>query len=360
MSERLPFSATPASRHVSVKAHLPAPELVERVKRLPRSIRVGTLGWASPSWKGIVYDAMSGEARLYQEGLHAYSRHPMLNTVSLEGHFYRSYTEAQFASFAQQVPEDFRFCVRAPGRFTDPFLRDKQGRPVGANHEFLNPASIDEAVERPLSGLGDKFGALLVEAGRVPVQTVDSVDDRNRYIASVIKRVASWRDALPEHVIVGIEWRNAECLTPRMMDELFEANIIPIMSLHPTMPAALRQMKAMGYYYRDRETETGAPAGMPVFRGPFIARWSLSPSLSRPLLSPSSKGRLIAPDIPTRHVIAEMLWRAASEGYPAYALVGNRAEGLAPGTLEAILKNADAVRKKEVALRPLRTGQLVA
>jgi len=71
-------------------------------------IRVGTSGYAYKEWKGKFYP----EKISPQEMLHFYSGH--LNTVEINNTFYRMPKEGVLTSWAEQVPGDFLFAVKAP------------------------------------------------------------------------------------------------------------------------------------------------------------------------------------------------------------------------------------------------------
>ena len=74
------------------------------------SIHVGTSGWGYPSWQPGFYPAgldRSGFLPYYAE---------RLDTVELNATKYRLPSEEQFRSWAAQVPDSFRFAVKAPER----------------------------------------------------------------------------------------------------------------------------------------------------------------------------------------------------------------------------------------------------
>ncbi len=74
------------------------------------SVRVGTSGWGYPSWQPGFYPPgldRGGFLSYYAE---------RLPTVELNATKYRLPSEAQFRSWAAQVPEGFRFAVKAPER----------------------------------------------------------------------------------------------------------------------------------------------------------------------------------------------------------------------------------------------------
>ncbi len=72
------------------------------------SVRVGTSGWGYPSWQPGFYPPgldRSGFLSYYAE---------RLATVELNATKYRLPSEEQFRSWAEQVPDGFRFAVKAP------------------------------------------------------------------------------------------------------------------------------------------------------------------------------------------------------------------------------------------------------
>ena len=74
------------------------------------SIRVGTSGWGYPSWQPGFYPT-----GLDRGGFLSYYA-KRLSTVELNVTKYRLPSEEQFRSWAAQVPDGFRFAVKAPER----------------------------------------------------------------------------------------------------------------------------------------------------------------------------------------------------------------------------------------------------
>ena len=94
---------------------------------LPARIHLGTSSWSFPGWTGLVYAPRNGkpatEQVLARHGLAAYARHPLFRTVSLDRTFYAPLTVDEFAHYAAQVPDGFRFVVKAPAAVADPVVR---------------------------------------------------------------------------------------------------------------------------------------------------------------------------------------------------------------------------------------------
>jgi uncharacterized protein YecE (DUF72 family) len=101
---------------------------------------VGSSGWSYPEWRGSFYPADAQPAdflRLYAE---------QLNAVELNATFYRLPSEAQFESWAAQVPDGFQFAVKLSGAITGGGRLDR----------------ISTFCER-VQALGPKLGPLLVQ-----------------------------------------------------------------------------------------------------------------------------------------------------------------------------------------------------
>ena len=116
-----------------------------------------------------MWDGDYPDAQLSKQGLAAYAQHPLMRTVSLDRGFYRPLTEGQYARYAAQVPDDFRFVVKAPSHVTDALVRGEDGRGRQPNPAFLSPElARSECVEPALQGLGHKLGALVFQLSPLP------------------------------------------------------------------------------------------------------------------------------------------------------------------------------------------------
>ena len=90
-------------------------------------IHVGTSGYGYKEWKGIFYP----EKISPKEMLRFYSEH--LGAVEINNTFYHMPTEAVLSSWAEQVPDDFVFAIKAPQVIT----HLKRLRNVGAETDYL-------------------------------------------------------------------------------------------------------------------------------------------------------------------------------------------------------------------------------
>lgn len=173
---------------------LPAPipaDVADVAAGLPPNVRLGTSSWYFPGWNGIVYDGDFAQTKLSREGLEAYGAHPLLKSVSLDRSFYGPLSVADYLRYAQQVPDDFRFVVKAPAAVTDAVIRGRRGEPSGPNPTFLDaPLATREFVQPCLDGLGRKAGVLVFQFSPLPDQLLAEP-------AALIDRLAAFFAALP-------------------------------------------------------------------------------------------------------------------------------------------------------------------
>ncbi len=302
-------------------------ELLRLGRRLPPSIFLGTSSWSFPGWQRIVYGGAYSEASLAREGLAAYSRHPLLRAVSIDRSFYQPLGRAQFEQYARQVPEQFRFLVKAPAAITDAVLRAERGEPGERNPQFLEASFAAERFVAPaLSGLGGRAGPLVFQFSPLPrALTADGGH-------ALIERIGEFLAALPRTVdgiepTYAVELRNAELLTPRFVRMLSEAGARLCLGIHSQMPAAARQAAAL------RAMDAPADEGDDwTLKGPLVVRWNLHAGLryeeAKNRYAPFD--RLLDADIITRGTLAHLAHVALRSQQPAFIIANNKAEGSAP------------------------------
>ncbi|WP_233831894.1 DUF72 domain-containing protein [Paraburkholderia sp. ZP32-5] len=300
----------------NVLAAPPSPELLALAAQLPPQIHLGTSTWSFPGWNGIVYGDDYSNSKLSREGLSAYGAHPLLKTVSIDRSFYQALTVTEYLRYAQQVPEHFRFIVKAPMTITDATVRAERGEPVSLNPCFLNAQmAIDDFVTPCIEGLGAKAGALVFQFSPLPDQMLAQP-------AVFIERLGEFfaaLPALPDGSCYAVEIRDASLLTPRFIRMLKTAGVRYCVGIHARMPDPLRQAAALALL-------DGEPAG------PLIVRWSLHGGFKYEQAKAKYEpfNRLVDEDPATRASLAELAARYALAGQPVVIAVNNKAEGSAP------------------------------
>jgi uncharacterized protein YecE (DUF72 family) len=311
--------AAPKPRRArEVAAATPSAEVLALARSLPLQIHLGTSSWSFPGWNGIVYGDDYSNSKLSRDGLTAYGAHPLLRTVSIDRSFYAPLTVTDYLRYAQQVPEHFRFIVKAPASVTDATVRAERGEPMSLNPCFLNERlAIDEFIRPCLEGLGVKADALVFQISPLPDQMLADP-------AGFIERLAAFLAALPplpEGTCYAVEIRDACLLTPRFIRTLKAAGVRYCVGIHARMPDPLRQSAALALL-------DGEPAG------PLVVRWSLHGGFkyeqAKAKYDPFD--RLVDEDPATRMALAELAARYAIAGQPVVIAVNNKAEGSAPLT----------------------------
>jgi uncharacterized protein YecE (DUF72 family) len=346
-----------ARRARAVLAATPSDELLACARSLPPQVRLGTSSWSFPGWEGIVYGEAYSDSKLARDGLSAYGAHPLLRTVSIDRSFYAPLSVAAYLRYAQQVPDDFRFIVKAPASVTDATLRAGRGEPIADNPCFLDARlAADEFVTPCLEGLGAKAGALVFQLPPLPERILAEP-------AAFVERLGAFFDALPPlpplpasgaqasgagGPCYALEIRDACLLTPRLIRVLRERGVRYCVGLHARMPDPLRQAAALALLDGD------APCG------PLIVRWSLHGGFKYEQAKAKYEpfDRLVDEDPSTRSALAELAARYAIAGQPVLIVANNKAEGSAPLTCVSLAREiAHACARLRDEMQPQDDGQ---
>jgi uncharacterized protein YecE (DUF72 family) len=325
------FSSAQPPRAAAAESNVVGPatlayEMTELALQLPRELYLGTSSWFFPGWNGLVWDREASEETLAHHGLPAYSSHPLLKTVCLDRSFYAPLPRAQYAAYAGQVPERFRFVVKGPATCTAAWMRKDGGKPVG-NATFLDAQlALKSFVEPCLAGLGDKAGVLLFQfppLGRA----------RLRQPSRFVAKLHAFLRALPRGPLYAVEVRDAPLLTRSFMAALNDTNVRYCVALHPRMPAVAAQAAAMAGF---------GP-------GPLIVRWVLNAQHAYETARARYKpfDQLVDEDVSTRESIARLVVAPVAAGHAAYVIANNKAEGSAPLTLGRLAAAIAAARTLE-------------
>jgi uncharacterized protein YecE (DUF72 family) len=290
-----------------------APALVTLGAQLPRDVRLGTMSWSYPGWKGLVYGAQASDELLAEYGLTAYARHPLLRAVEIDRTYYEPLSAAQLQAFAAQVPDDFRFVIKAHEdctvrRFpTHARYGKKRGQD---NPRYLDAAYAAEAVVAPVAqGLGAKLGVVLFQF------SPEDAEPPRAFAA----RLREFLGRLPRQVVYAVELRNPQLLTPAYAAALEDTGAVHCHNLWTVMPALLTQVARIP----------------PRARRPLVIRWLLREGDSyqdaRARCAPFS--RIVQEDTVNRAQLARLIAKADLHGVPVFVMVDNKAEGCAPESI---------------------------
>ncbi len=326
------MSAQPQSEALHTLAH-----------QLPAGLHLGTSTWTYPGWQGLVWEGEHSEPQLSKNGLPVYAQHPLLRTVSIDRSFYRPLTASQYERYASQVPDDFRFVVKAPSMVTDALVRSEDGRGREPNSAFLNPdLARTEFVEPALEGLGHKLGALVFQISPLPLSLLDRLPEVLERLHTLLLAQPRLAPTAPNGVLAvevrDPEWVDKYGMGPAFAKALRDAGATYCIDLHPKMPPLRDQL----------------PMLRALWPGPLVCRWMLNAvhgpygyEAAEKLYEPFD--RLHHPDPQTHAELARLIAGVTGAGQKAYVCISNHAEGCAPLTVERLARHVvQAVEKRAI------------
>jgi uncharacterized protein YecE (DUF72 family) len=302
------------------------PELHALGAAVPAGLRLGTMSWNYPGWRGIVYAADAPSRSLSALGLTAYAKHPLFRTVEIDRTYYEPLPPRDLRAYADQVPGDFRFIVKAHdacvlARFP---ARSRYGARAGQpNPLFLDAAHATDAVVGPtVVGLGARLGVVLLQ---FPPQDVGTG-------GAFAARLGAFLERLPRGPTYAVELRNADLVSAPYGEALAAAGAVHVHNVWSSMPPVAEQARRLP----------------PATRRPLVVRWlfprgdSYEDAGAR--YEPFS--RLVDEDAASRAAVADLVVRALAHDVPAFVTVDNKAEGSSPESIARLAREIAARRAR--------------
>jgi len=183
-------------------------------------LRVGTCSWKFDSWKGLLYE--SEKRYRPQDYLRDYARH--LNSVEVDQWFWSLFPEKvrlpdvrTVRQYAEAVPDDFVFTVKAPNALTLTHFYSKQPAAYAAsagapNPHFLDVALLESFLER-LAPLGRKLGPIMFQFEYLNRTKMPSRD-------MFLERFQAFISRAPLEFRYAVETRNPNYLSPQFFRAL--------------------------------------------------------------------------------------------------------------------------------------------
>lgn len=270
---------------------------------------MGTSSWSFPGWAGLVYDRRTTERTLARHGLEAYAAHPLLRSVGIDRTYYRPMVAADFRAYAESVPGDFRFLVKADRTLTSPLDPESRSVRVG-NPNFLDAEyAAAEVVAPMMDGLREKAGPLLFQFSPMSPSAVGGT-------AAFVDRLHGFLRALPRGPLYAVELRTPTFLDDSYARMLEDVGAAHCYNVHPSMTSLDRQLGKISPFYQ--------PA--------LVVRWMLHDGLqyqvARDRYEPFD--RIVDEDRVSRERIAVAVLDALVAERPAFVIANNKAEGSAP------------------------------
>ena len=297
-----------------------SPEVISLAQGIPPTIRFGTSTWTYDGWFGDVYQ------RRYRGPqpalrLEEYARYPLFRTVGIDSAFYDPPSEAELASYARALPSAFPCVSKVWERITAKRLGQDAPQPGLAgmrNPDFLNATLFKDNVLGPYSRVfRDHAGCFVFEFQAMrgkdlpdPLQWADQLDD--------------FLKALPRDYRYAVELRNPELLTGVHGEVLKRHGVAHVFNSWTEMPPIGEQLEL---------------------------EWTFSASftMARALLKPGRRysdavkqfqpyDRVQEPQPALRRDLLQLISVSLRRRIEAFILANNRAEGNAPGTIQAVAR----------------------
>lgn len=316
---QLDMFGAPADTRARVNPVRPASlddDVAATAAKMPARLYLGTSSWSFSGWAGIVYARHHSSSVLANQGLEAYAQLGPFRTVCVDRSFYGPLTKDDFKRYADDVPDDFRFVVKADSAITtQAFRRDGEWQ---LNARFLDlDYCLRNVIEPYAEGLQGKAGVLLLqfppvghEIRRKPPQFAD--------------RLGAFLQQLPSGIRYAVEIRDAELMGPWFARAVRQSGAHYCIGLHPRMPPLLKQRSLMAA----------------ASDGPLIVRWNLHPTQryeqARERYAPFDQ--LVDEDRPTRNALAKLARESLASRRDVFIIANNKAEGSAPLSLFALAK----------------------
>jgi uncharacterized protein YecE (DUF72 family) len=313
----------PTSQLSLFESAAPADQFAEAVRRaheearpiagaLPDGVFFGTSSWSFPGWAGIVYKSERSTSELAREGLREYAAHPLLTTVGIDRSYYAPLPIADLTAYADQLPDGFRCCIKAPAAVTASALGGPGAKPA-RNPDFL---LIDRLISDLLEPLSVAFrahtGPIILEFP--PFARTIRLDPE-----AFLDRLEPFLASLPRDFEYAVELRDRLLLTPRYAALLRAHGVAHTYNYWSAMPMPADQATVV------------APEEPPFT----IVRLLLKPGTwyeaQREAFRPFN--RIVAPDPAMRRDAIAVAGRALVRKKRVYFLVNNKAEGSSPLTI---------------------------
>lgn len=297
------------------------PSIQSVSERLSASVRLGTSSWTFPGWAGRLYRGRPTAETLASHGLPAYAQHPLMRTVGVDRTFYKPVGVEVYQAWRQQVPDHFRFLVKAHDHVTTARFppHARFGTLAGTiNPRFLDPDyATTHVVEPTLKGLGDRLGVLLFQ---FPPHAPRDLGETPRAFAV---RLYRFLKALPSDHRYAVEIRNEWCLGRDYAGAVRESGASHCFTIHSGMPPLAAQREVVG---------PGGPQR--------VVRWMLHPGMSyadaKAKFAPFNT--LASEDVTSRNAVATLIEEAQSLGKESTVIINNKAEGCSPASIESLAR----------------------
>jgi uncharacterized protein YecE (DUF72 family) len=290
--------------------------------RFSPDLKIGTCSWKYDSWKGLIYEA--GKTYRSDDYLSDYAR--VLDSVEVDQWFWSLFPgtvrlpeSGQVRRYAESVPDNFVFTVKAPNALTLTHFYSKQpaayaayaGRP---NDFFLDNGLLERFLEH-LAPLGNKLGPVLFQFEYLNKSKMPGQE-------AFIERFGAFISRAPKDFRYAVETRNPNFLSAAFFEFLarnrvgfvyLEGYYMPpigqVFETHHPPTADFAVIRLHGGGRREIEKETGEV-------------WN----------------RIVSPRLDGIRAAARIVRSNAGRGVTTFVNVNNHFEGSAPLSIQRFLE----------------------
>lgn len=291
-------------------------------------IKFGTSTWTYEGWMGTVYNRPYTKSNFKKTCLEEYAEYPYFSTVGIDHTFYGLANDDTLSRYASLLPNGFECCSKVWERITIPkYGKNKRyGKLAGViNEDYLNADLFKDAVlppyERSFQG---HTGPFIFQFQTLYPQRAqgDSRDASAQLRYEFSEKLNDFLSQLPTDFRYAVEARNRDFLTPEYFQMLASHNVAHLFNHWTHMPSIGEQLSIKGSITADH----------------IVARilTPLGVAYKQAVENFSPYNEVRIPMETMRRDVADLAVQAINLKKKAYALVNNRAEGNAPGTIAAI------------------------
>ena len=286
------------------------------------NLLMGTCSWKYDSWKGLIYDPNKSYAP--NDYLSDYAKY--YSTVEIDEWFWSLFPQGiklpnpeTVKSYAQSVPEDFIFTVKAPNSITLTHYYARQ--PARYKHianlpnsEFLNIDLLKRFLDT-LEPMKRKIGSIIFQFEYLNKEKMSS-------LKQFMDKLNEFFEAAPKEFDYALEVRNPAYLTQDLSQFLKERNISPVL---------------IEGYYMPPLNEVVNSFDISIGKT-LIIRLQGSDRMGIEKLSKKKWDRVVSPQDDSIDRVAEILKKQVKTGKTVIVNVNNHYEGCAPLTIERIVE----------------------
>jgi uncharacterized protein YecE (DUF72 family) len=275
-----------------------------------------------------VYSRAATPASLARDGLREYAAHPLLRTVGVDRSYYAPVPLDDLRRYAEQLPEGFPCCFKAPASMASPTLPGAKGTGRGEpNPRFLSAERFALELLEPVAAV------FRPHAGPFIVEITPSARGQRLDPAEFVERLDRMLGALPREFHYAVELRESGLLTPSYERVIRAHGASHVFNYWSAMPMPGVQARTL------------APSGLPFILVRLLLRPGTWYEDQREQFRPFN--RIVEPDEEMRAQVVDLVAEAVRLRIPAYVVVNNKAEGSAPLTVrELAWRVADRLEMK--------------